>query len=84
MIGTPELIVLMMIGIVCGLLGAAIGAKKNQPMAGFILSFLLGPLGVLVMLVVPSAFPKCPECKGDVNPGARRCKNCGVIFATPK
>lgn len=63
--------------IVSGLIGGAIGGRKGQPVGGFIISCLLGPVGWLIAAVSGDKRPKCPDCRGAVVPGARKCSNCG-------
>jgi hypothetical protein len=41
--------------IFCGALGAFLaGCKQNSPAGGFLLGFLLGPIGVIVCVCIPS------------------------------
>lgn len=48
----------VVIWIVCGLIGAVIGSTKRMgAFAGLVLGFLLGPIGVIVALVMPSRSP---------------------------
>lgn len=77
MIGTPELLVILLFVAV----GGALGHWKNRLAFGLIVSLLLGPIGWVVVLVMPNNRPKCPDCKGDIVAGARRCKNCGSVLA---
>ncbi len=69
-----ELIIWLIIGT---LIGALIGQSKGRTGAGAFMGFLLGPIGWLVIALGPSRKPTCPECGGEIVPGARRCKNCG-------
>jgi hypothetical protein len=73
----PELIVAVLWAVVMGGIGAAIGARKARTGFGFVLGALVGPIGWLIVLIMPSNQPKCPACKGDVIKGATKCKNCG-------
>jgi hypothetical protein len=68
---------LVLIALIGGLVGLLIGQLKNQPAVGFGLGLLLGPIGWLIMAVMPNAGPRCPACKSVVNKGATRCVNCG-------
>ncbi len=49
----------LIIWLLCGIIGYMIGEKKNRPVLGLALGFLLGVIGVIIMLVVP-AEPKTP------------------------
>ena len=68
---------LMLIAFFLGLIGSAIGKTKARAADGFALGFLLGPLGWILVLLLPSKGPKCPACLGVIPAGARRCKHCG-------
>lgn len=72
-LGAPELTVFLLFVAV----GTAIGAKKNRTLFGLLISVLLGPIGWVIVLLMPNNFPKCHACKGDVIAGATKCKNCG-------
>jgi len=71
--------------VVCGIvssvfwatLGGALGAKyRGDVLAGIVLGLLCGPLGLLVLLVVPDNRPKCPACRSVVDPLATVCPAC--------
>lgn len=68
--------------LLCGVVGALIGHRRGRRTEGLILGLLLGPVGWLWVAVAPSRKPVCPECKGEVAAGARRCKNCGALLVT--
>lgn len=59
-----------------GFLGWKIGEAKGNAKYGLIVGALLGPIGILVMLVVASS-PRCPECGGAIPLNVRKCKHCG-------
>jgi hypothetical protein len=40
------------IWLLCGIIGFMIGEKKNRPVLGLSLGFLLGIIGVIIMLVI--------------------------------
>ena len=60
-----------------GIIGAAIGSTKQNAGMGLILGMFLGPIGWLIVLLLPGHGRKCPECLGEVPQGASRCKHCG-------
>ncbi len=70
-------VVLFLWAVVGGLIGAAIGRRKNRAEGGFVLGMLLGPIGWLLVASGPSYAPKCPLCGGDAVEGLPRCKSCG-------
>jgi hypothetical protein len=59
------------------LVGALIGKFKGRVDSGVFWSFFLGPIGWLIVALMTDLRQKCPECRGAVIPGARKCKNCG-------
>ncbi|MCE1245282.1 MAG: hypothetical protein LWY06_01425 [Firmicutes bacterium] len=61
------------------LTGIVYGAEKGQLASGIVWTILLGPLGILVVALLPNLkdIIKCPFCKGDAVRGASKCKNCG-------
>ena len=65
------------------LVGAAIGQSNGRAAAGAAWGVFLGPVGRLVMAIVPDVRAKCPDCGGEVVPGARKCKNCGSMLLPP-
>ncbi len=60
-----------------GFIGYRLGVWKGRPGLGLVMG-LLGPIGWVVMLVVPDDSDlNCQECRGRVNEGASRCCHCG-------
>lgn len=64
-----------------GVLGAIIGSTRSAPVAGFVMGFMLGPLGLLLTLLIDLR-ECCPECHGRLNGKPRRCQHCGVSLVT--
>jgi hypothetical protein len=59
-----------------GLLGAIL---KNRPLAGAVVSVLLGCIGHLVVALVLGDYrPKCPHCFAIIKAGAIACPRCGA------
>jgi hypothetical protein len=74
--------------LLCGFAGElAASARGLRRWAGFLLGFLLGPIGILVILAFPidwgalrsrdPTYRRCPECAEFVRLEARRCRYCG-------
>ena len=62
--------------IVGAVVGGIIGASRNNPASGVVWGALLGPIGWVLVLFLDER-PKCPECRGSLTEGARRCQHCG-------
>jgi len=60
-----------------GAVGGALGKSRGKANVGVLLGALFGPLGWLLVAAGSSDAPKCPDCLGEVVPGAKKCKNCG-------
>ena len=69
------LFTLVVIWTICGVAGAIVGSPKNAAGAGFLLGFLLGPIGIIVAFAVDGR-RKCPKCATRVNAGATICPQC--------
>lgn len=77
----PVIAVVLVVAVVCGFIGAAIGEPKRQGAMGFLLGFLFGPLGLLIVAVMqPNAVPAawCPVCGAVLAPFAPVCGECGA------
>jgi hypothetical protein len=62
-----------------GLLGALVGAKNNAKGEGFLLGFLLGPLGILIAAFLDCR-RCCPDCGTRLNGDPRYCPQCGIAL----
>ena len=68
---------------ICAMIGGGIGSNKNNGLGGFFLGGLLGPIGWVIVLMLPDpTMSECPECKGKCPGEAKRCRHCGVEFST--
>ena len=65
------------------IIGTAIGMSKGRGALGFLLSALLGIVGVIVIAVLPSGH-RCPICMGSINSGAMVCQHCGENLAASR
>lgn len=76
------LVIWLLFGIVCAI---AANARGRGPVWWFILGILLGPLGLVAVLVMqnlkgtpsPDTHVKCPDCRELILKDARVCKHCG-------
>lgn len=69
--------IFLIIWIVCGILGAVIGSNKGVGCLGAILGFVLGPLGLLIVVVTPDETRvECPFCREKINKAAVVCPHC--------
>ena len=67
-----------------GWAGWALCKSKGWGVAGFVLGFLLGPIGLILGIALPTrpGFltlglpPICPNCYEQLAPGATRCEHC--------
>lgn len=76
--------VLIMIAIIHGAIGSAIGSLKRRSLAGLLFGFLLGPIGWLLILVGPDRRPKCRRCKRVLNLPTAKCGHCGMPISGTK
>ena len=53
-----------------------IGAKKGAGTSGFIVGFLLGPLGILIAIFSKGDRKSCPYCKEWIHKDATVCPHC--------
>ncbi len=67
-----------------GMIGVHLAGKRrvNRGTA-FFAAVLLGPIAWIAILIGPDNNPRCPECRGIIGDGARRCMHCGVVFPQP-
>ena len=63
--------------LLCGVVGALLGGSKGQAGLGFVLGALLGPLGIIIVLVIDGDRKTCPSCMSKVHKNAKVCSHCG-------
>lgn len=59
-------------------IGGLIGWLRGRPIAGLVWGAALGPIGWLVVALLPARTIDCPECAHPNHTGAKRCGHCGV------
>ena len=74
------MLVVIVLIIIFACVGAYIGTFRDRVTAGVWLGLFFGPLGWIITLLLEDRRLKCPECRGLIESGAWRCKNCGVDF----
>ena len=71
-----ELIIILAWWVIGAVVGGLIGKGKGRTGAGAMWGLLFGPIGWLIILLVPDVRPKCPACGGAVVKGATKCMHC--------
>ncbi len=62
---------------------AAVGGRTNRAGTGFLLGLLLGPFGLIIMLVSKGPRKECPFCREWVHPKAIVCPHCQRDLPAP-
>jgi hypothetical protein len=88
--------VLIVWAVIWGVIGAILGERKGQPFGGFLISALLGPIGVLIVLLSKAetdaiekrqrreGMRKCDHCAEMVKGDAIVCRYCGRDIVVSK
>lgn len=71
-----EWFILIVSLLICGIIGALIGANKNAEGTGCLIGVLFGPLGLLAALATDNR-KMCPNCGGRLNGTPPMCQHCG-------
>ena len=66
--------------LVCGVIGSAIGSKNRAGFAGFWLGFILGPLGIFIVIFALDKRETCPHCGTRLNGRPAICPACKTRF----
>lgn len=61
---------------ICGVIAAAIGARKGEAISGFFIGAIFGPFGVLFAILSSGNRLACPHCKEMVHKQAKVCPHC--------
>lgn len=78
-------VVCIVLALLFAAIGGAVGQARGSSILGAIMGAIyFGPGGWLITILFDDERPKCPECRGTVIKGARRCKNCGVMLPSPR
>jgi len=65
--------------VICAFFGLMLGAPKNRGVEGFLLGFLLGPIGLVVIAVQGKVYKRrCPYCRAGIPEKASRCRHCAA------
>lgn len=67
---------LLVFWFICGIAGYMIGGSKGQGVLGFVLGFLLGPIGLLIAFLSAGNRVQCPYCRKMIDPQATKCPYC--------
>jgi len=72
-----KLEIVLLMSVVWGAVGFSIGKPRGYPIAGPLLGFLFGPLGLLLLIVSTKKLVPCPFCCQKIKKGATVCNHCG-------
>jgi len=64
------------IWLMCGVIASIIGSQKGLGCGGFIAGVLLGPFGIILVLVMKGDKIKCPYCQKLIDKKAIKCPYC--------
>lgn len=68
--------IFILIMLASAVIGAMIGSSKGNGVPGFFLGLILGPIGLVIVAVMPGDRVECRYCKSKINPEATVCPNC--------
>jgi len=72
-------VIYLIMFLVMGMIGYAIGNQKGRPVEGFFAGLLLGVIG-LIFIALRKPRIKCPECGGWIEKGIAYCNHCKAAF----
>ncbi len=67
---------ILLLWFACGLVAAAIGAKKGEGCLALIAGLIFGPLGILATVFSKGNRKECPFCRERVHRAASVCPHC--------
>lgn len=62
--------------LLCAIVAAVIGGRRNRTGTGFFLGVLFGPFGILFALLLKGNRIKCSYCRELIDPQATVCPHC--------
>jgi len=62
--------------IICGFIAALIGNKKGVVISSFFLGLILGPIGIIIVLINKGNRIVCPYCKKLIHFESTKCPYC--------
>lgn len=68
-----EIIIFLLL---CGFISSLIGNKKGETISSFFLGVLLGPIGIIIVLLTKGNRITCPYCRKLINSEATKCPYC--------
>jgi hypothetical protein len=67
-----------------GMIGGLIGARRKQVVSGVVWGALLGPVGWIIVVLLPHRGARCPACGGVLGKdGATKCMHCATDLPRP-
>lgn len=78
----PGIIIGLVIGaLICGVIGGLIGSYKARGKDGFFWGCFLGPIGWIIVALLPDERPRCRSCKAPLpSSKPRTCPSCGAAL----
>lgn len=70
------------VAVACGMVGSALGARREAGAQGFILGLVFGPFGLIAACLVDGR-GLCTECREPLGQGAKICGHCGAKYERP-
>lgn len=65
----------------CGIAAGLVGASKGEGILGFIVGFVLGPIGLIGAILSTGNKRRCTACRTYIDPKATLCPNCRTAVA---
>ena len=75
---TEIIIIVVLVGLVCGLIGGALASEKGRGLEGLVLGFFFGPIGIVIALLLPPQ--AVAHGQGTKHIPCKHCPYCGTII----